>query len=67
MKEAVADPKWGTIATTHIYIYIYIVDSSVYLGTVNNGNKTWHVCSPQHYVHDNSSKTLVCADMCSVQ
>ena len=55
LKKAVADPTWlqSTIATRHGMCVVYNV---VYMGKVNNSNKTWHVCSVQHCVHGYSQQ-----------
>ena len=39
----------STIAASYVMVCSDILDNMVYMGTVNNGNNTWHVdvCSVQ--------------------
>ena len=61
----VADLTWVAYNRNSICSVLYIFNFFS-KGIVNNGSKTWHVCSVQCWVHGYSQQYMKC-DMCIVQ
>ena len=57
--KAVADPTWVQSTIAVVYANICVVDNVMYMGTVSNSNKTWHMLMCVVYKTKNSLEKVL--------